>query len=68
MARWLTVLEAYGRRPEWGVRDLAAATGLPRSSVHRIVREMSEPRAAHPGRDERARGGRARPSCGWLSA
>jgi DNA-binding IclR family transcriptional regulator len=41
MARWLTVLEAFARRPEWGVRDLAAATGLPRSSVHRIVREMS---------------------------
>jgi DNA-binding IclR family transcriptional regulator len=41
MARWLTVLEAYTRRPEWGVRDLAAATGLPRSSVHRIVREMT---------------------------
>lgn len=41
MARWLTVLEAYARRPEWGVRDLAAATGLPRSSVHRIVREMT---------------------------
>ena len=41
MARWLTVLEAYARRPEWGIRDLAAATGLPRSSVHRIVREMT---------------------------
>jgi IclR family KDG regulon transcriptional repressor len=41
MARWLMVLEAYARHPEWGVRDLAAATGLPRSSVHRIVREMT---------------------------
>jgi DNA-binding IclR family transcriptional regulator len=41
MARWLTVLEAYARRPEWGIRDLAAATGVPRSSVHRIVRDMT---------------------------
>jgi DNA-binding IclR family transcriptional regulator len=41
MARWLTVLEAYARRSEWGIRDLAAATGLPRSSVHRIVRDMT---------------------------
>jgi DNA-binding IclR family transcriptional regulator len=41
MARWLTVLEAYARRPEWGIRDLAAATGVPRSTVHRIVREMT---------------------------
>src|SRR5262245_25340937 len=41
MGRWLTVLEAYARRPEWGIRDLAAATGLPRSTVHRIVREMT---------------------------
>jgi DNA-binding IclR family transcriptional regulator len=41
MARWLTVLEAYGRRSEWGIRDLASATGLPRSSVHRIVRDMT---------------------------
>ena len=41
MSRWLTVLEAYARRREWGVRDLATATGLPRSSVHRIVRDMT---------------------------
>lgn len=40
MARWLTVLEAFAARPEWGIRDLAVETGLSRSSVHRIVREM----------------------------
>ena len=42
MGRWLVVLEAFARAPEWGIRDLAAQTGLSRSSVHRIVREMLE--------------------------
>jgi len=41
MARWLTVLEAFAAHPEWGIRDLAAETGLSRSSVHRIVGEMT---------------------------
>lgn len=41
MARWLTVLEAFADQTEWGVRDLATATGLSRSATHRIVREMS---------------------------
>ena len=40
MGRWLVVLEAFARTSEWGVRDLAAHTGLSRSAVHRIVREM----------------------------
>ncbi|CAN5602066.1 IclR family transcriptional regulator [soil metagenome] len=42
MARWLTVLEAFTEQAEWGIRDLASATGLSRSSVHRIVSEMGE--------------------------
>lgn len=41
MARWLIVMEAFAAHPEWGVRDLAAETGLSRSSVHRIVAEMT---------------------------
>lgn len=41
MARWLGVLEAFGERDEWGVRDLAAHVGMPRSAVHRIVQAMS---------------------------
>jgi DNA-binding IclR family transcriptional regulator len=40
MARWLRVVEAFATRGEWGVRDLAAASGLPRSSVSRILQEM----------------------------
>lgn len=41
MARWLTVLEAFAAQPEWGIRDLALHTGLSRSSVQRIVAEMT---------------------------
>src|SRR4051794_41908552 len=40
MGRWVEVLNAFLRRDEWGVRDLAAETGLPRSAIHRIVHEM----------------------------
>jgi IclR family transcriptional regulator, acetate operon repressor len=40
MARWLEVLNAFLRQDEWGVRELAAETGLPRSAVHRILHEM----------------------------
>jgi DNA-binding IclR family transcriptional regulator len=40
MARWLTVAEAFAANDEWGIRDLAAHTGLPRSAVHRMVHEM----------------------------
>lgn len=41
MARWLLVLEAFGVRDEWGVRDLATHTGLPRSAIHRVLHEMA---------------------------
>lgn len=41
MARWLVVLEAFGVHDEWGVRDLATHTGLPRSAVHRVLHEMA---------------------------
>jgi IclR family KDG regulon transcriptional repressor len=41
MARWLTVLEAFAAQPEWGIRDLATQTGLSRSSVQRMVAEMT---------------------------
>lgn len=40
MGRWVEVLNAFQRQDEWGVRDLAEATGLPRSAVHRILHEM----------------------------
>lgn len=54
MARWLRVLEAFAEQGEWGIRDLAAATDLPRSSVLRLVHEMSRlgilTPAALPGR------------------
>ena len=41
MARWVTVLTAFLRQDEWGIRDLARATDLSRSAVHRILREMN---------------------------
>lgn len=41
MARWLTVLEAFAAHDEWGVRDLAARSGLSRSAVHRVLHEMA---------------------------
>ena len=40
MGRWLEVLDAFLSQDEWGVRELAAATGLPRSATHRILHEM----------------------------
>src|SRR5262245_15385462 len=40
MGRWVEVLNAFLRQDEWGIRDLAAATGLPRSAAHRILHEM----------------------------
>jgi DNA-binding IclR family transcriptional regulator len=40
MGRWVEVLNAFLRRDEWGVRELAAETNLPRSAVHRILHEM----------------------------
>lgn len=41
MARWATVMEAFVERDTWGIRDLAAHTGLPRSAVHRMLHEMA---------------------------
>lgn len=41
MGRWLEVITAFTRQDVWGVRELAQATGLPRSSAHRILHEMS---------------------------
>lgn len=40
MTRWLRLLEAFGERDEWGVRELAAHTALPRSAVHRMIHGM----------------------------
>jgi len=40
MGRWLEVLSAFLRQDQWGVRELAQATELPRSAVHRILHEM----------------------------
>ncbi len=41
MARWVQVLEAFAQAGEWGVRDLARSTGIPRSAAHRILHEMA---------------------------
>jgi DNA-binding IclR family transcriptional regulator len=41
MARWLAVMEAFLERDAWGVRELATHTGLPRSSIHRVLHEMT---------------------------
>lgn len=41
MARWLRVLEAFAAQGEWGVRDLARSSGIPRSAAHRILHEMA---------------------------
>ena len=40
MSRWIRVLEAFAEQGEWGVRDLARETGIPRSVVHRIVHDL----------------------------
>ncbi|MHB8730688.1 MAG: IclR family transcriptional regulator [bacterium] len=54
MQRWLRVIEAFGETGEWGIRDLATATQLPRSATHRILHEMQEhgllSAAERPGR------------------
>ena len=41
MSRWVTVLDAFAEHGEWGVRDLARSTGIPRSAIHRIVHDMT---------------------------
>ena len=41
MARWARVLDAFAERGEWGIRDLARETAIPRSAVHRVVTEMT---------------------------
>lgn len=41
MTRWVCVLEAFARQGEWGVRDLARSTEIPRSATHRILHEMA---------------------------
>lgn len=41
MGRWLTVLDAFLLRDEWGVRELAETISLPKSAVHRILHEMA---------------------------
>jgi IclR family acetate operon transcriptional repressor len=41
MARWVRVLEAFAESGEWGVRDLARATDIPRSAAHRILHDMA---------------------------
>jgi IclR family acetate operon transcriptional repressor len=41
MARWVRVLEAFAAEGEWGVRDLARSSGIPRSAAHRILHDMA---------------------------
>jgi len=40
MARWVRVLEAFAEEGEWGVRELARSTAIPRSAAHRILHDM----------------------------
>lgn len=41
MTRWVRVLEAFAEQGEWGVRDLARRTDIPRSAAHRILHDMA---------------------------
>ena len=41
MARWVAVLEAFLDRESWGVRELAASTGMSPSATHRLLHEMA---------------------------
>jgi len=41
MARWVAVLEAFLDREAWGVRELAAVTGMSSSATHRVLHEMA---------------------------
>lgn len=41
MERWLLILDAFAGRDEFGVRDLAAASGLSLTATHRICHEMA---------------------------
>lgn len=41
MTRLVRVLEAFGERGEWGTRDLARHSGIPRSAAHRVLHEMA---------------------------
>ncbi len=55
MSRWLAVLQAYEEHDEWGVRELTRHTGLPRSTIHRILHDMEhlgllQVSATNPGR------------------
>jgi len=55
MSRWLGILQAFEEHDEWGVRELTRYTGLPRSTVHRILHDMEElgllqVATANPGR------------------
>lgn len=41
MSRWVRVLEAFAEEGEWGVRELARSTDIPRSAAHRILHDMA---------------------------
>ena len=41
MARWVAVLEAFLDRDAWGVRELAAFSGMSPSATHRLLHEMA---------------------------
>lgn len=42
LLRWVAVLDAFANQPEWGVRDLAAATGLSPTATHRVLHDMAD--------------------------
>ena len=49
MKRWLAVLVAFEDNDSWGVRELAAHTGLPSSVAHRILHDMEALGLVSPG-------------------
>lgn len=56
IARAGAILRALGAAPEGlGTSDLAAATGLPKSTVHRLVAALAEENLVAQGNDGRAR-------------
>jgi IclR family acetate operon transcriptional repressor len=40
--RVIAVLESFGRRPRWGVRDLANELNISKSALHRTLQELSD--------------------------
>lgn len=55
LARPLTVLEAFGRQDEWGVRELARELGWSPSTLHHAVRSLERVGLVERTQDRRCR-------------